>query len=310
MLITLRRWILLSLVVLCSGLGIFVISPVQAGDFRSDVATPLLSEWGYGDERAYDFGIDDEGDLWDNVRKLFFPDASADNQIWKLLRNILVWVLVLLFIYTGAQILFNADKAEEVNKQLLNLIFIIIGALLIFLSVWILDTLLNIRDIDGVFGTQDNTLISKFESAMLLVLWILKGLAFFLAIVMVAYNGIKMLYATGAADKVKVAGQWVLNVVLALLFIKIVDYLYYITSQQNFASAASELIVQVTRVLGYVLWVWLVLWIIYAGYTMITWQGNDERIGQAKAMIKTVAIVWLVVLLFLLVIYQLFNDIL
>jgi hypothetical protein len=292
-----------------SVLSSLFVTPVFAWDFLSDVAAPLLTEWGYGDERAYDFGIDDTQDLRENLKKIFYPDATADNQIWKLLRNILAGVLVLAIIYTWAQFVLYADQPEEVNKNLLNLVFILIGALAIFLSVWILDTLLNIRNISGVWWSDPNSLTSKFSDVALLVLWVLKGFAFFLAIIMVAYNGLKMLYSVGAEDKVKAAWQWVLNVVMALLFIKIIDYLYYIAWQSNFWDSASILITQISRVLGWVLWVWFVLAIIYAWYIMITWQWNDERIGQAKSLIKSVAVVGLVILIFLLVIFQIFWDI-
>lgn len=286
------------------------VTPVLAGDFFSDVAAPLLTEWWYGDERAYDFGIDDTADLWENLKQIFFPDAEWANQIWKLVRNIMAWLLVLALIYTWAQFVLYGNQPEEVNKNLLNLWFIVIGALAIFLSVWILDTLLNVRNIWWVWSNPQWTwLVDKFEDLALLILWILKWFAFFLWIIFLAYNWIKMLYATWAEDKIKLAWQWVTNVIVALLFIKLIDYLYYIAAQSNFWSSASSLIVQVAQTLWYIIGIWFVLAIIYAWYLMITWQWNDERIWQAKSLIKSVAVIWLVILIFLLVIFQLFADI-
>jgi hypothetical protein len=285
-------------------------TPVLAGDFLSDVAVPLLTEWWYGDERAYDFGIDDTADLWENVRKIFFPDATGDNQIWKFIRNIMAGLLVLALIYTWAQFVLYGNQPEEVSKNLLNLVFIVIGALAIFLSVWTLDTLLNISNIDWVWSNAQWTwLVNKFEDLALLILWILKWFAFFLWIIFFAYNGIKMLYAVWAEDKIKLAWQWLLNVIVALLFIKLIDYVYFIAAQSNFWTSASSLIVQIAQTLWYIIGIWLVLSIIYAWYLMITGQWNDERIGQAKSLIKSVAVIGLVILIFLLVIFQLFADI-
>lgn len=298
-------FLLLATVTLSS---MFVV-PVFAWDFVSDVVTPLLTEWWYGDERAYDFGIDDTADLWENFKKIFFPDANADNQIWKLVRNIMAGILVLALIYTWAQFVLYGNQPDEVSKNLLNLLFIVIGALAIFLSVWILDTLLNIRSINGVWWNDPNSLVSRFEDLALLILWILKWFAFFLAIIFLAYNGVKMLYATGAEDKIKLAWQWILNVVVALLFIKLIDYVYFIAAQSDFWWAASNLIVQIAKTLWYIIGIWLVLSVIYAGYLMITGQGNDERIWQAKSLIKSVAVIGLVILIFLLVIFQVFADI-
>lgn len=306
---SLKQRIASGLLLISTVLAPLCATPILAGDFLSDVAAPLLKEWWYGDERAYDFGIDDSADLRENVRKIFFPDATGDNQIWKFVRNIMAWLLVLALIYTWAQFVLYGNQPEVVSKNLLNLVFIVIGALAIFLSVWILDTLLNIRNISGVWWSDPNSLVSKFEDLALLILWILKGFAFFLWIIFLAYNGIKMLYATGAEDKIKLAWQWILNVIVALLFIKLIDYVYFIAAQSNFWSSASSLIVQIAKTLWYLIGIGLVLSIIYAWYLMITGQWNDERIGQAKSLIKSVAIIGLVILIFLLVIFQLFADI-
>jgi uncharacterized membrane-anchored protein len=48
----------------------------------------------------------------------------------------------------------------------------------------------------------------------------------------------------------------------------------------------------------------------YAGYLFVTSSGNDDNISKAKGLIKTIFVVVLVILLFLLVVYQVFNDVL
>ena len=194
-------------------------------------------------------------------------------------------------------------------QNLLNLVFILVWALAIFLSVRILDDLLNIRNISGVGWSDPNSLVSKFEDAVLLILWILKGFAFFLWIILLAYNGVKMLYAVWAEDKIKLARQWILNVIVALIFIKLIDYVYFIASQSNFWNLASTLIVQIARALWYILWIWFVLGVIYAWYLMITGQWNDDQINQWKSIIKSIAVIALVILIFLLVIFQIFADV-
>jgi hypothetical protein len=42
---------------------------------------------------------------------------------------------------------------------------------------------------------------------------------------------------------------------------------------------------------------------------MVTSSGEDDNVGKGKNIVKAVFIVWLLVLLFLLVVHQIFKDI-
>ncbi|MEI8092425.1 MAG: hypothetical protein WCG98_10030 [bacterium] len=44
-----------------------------------------------------------------------------------------------------------------------------------------------------------------------------------------------------------------LNVILALVFIKIIDYVYFIAQAPSFATKAADLIVNVAVIAGYIL---------------------------------------------------------
>jgi hypothetical protein len=62
-----------------------------------------------------------------------------------------------------------------------------------------------------------------------------------------------MIQAMDAEDKFKEARKGILNIVLALIFIKLIDYIYYIAQASDFKNRAIELIVEVSKGMAYVL---------------------------------------------------------
>jgi hypothetical protein len=111
-------------------------------------------------------------------------------------------------------------------------------------------------------------------------------------------------------EKLKAARTGILNVFLALIFIKIIDFVYLIAQVKDFKNQAIELIVQISKFLGYVGGIMFVIAIIYVGYLMLTAKGDDDNIEKAKSMIKGIFTIVLIILLFMLVVFQVFNDLL
>ena len=114
--------------------------------------------------------------------------------------------------------------------------------------------------------------------------------------------------AMDKADKVKTAQKWILNVIIALVLIKIIDYIYYIAQSPAFASKAGDLIINVAIVLWYVLGAVLVAAIFYAGFLLITSSGSEDTMKKARSVAINIVIVAAVVFLFLLIVYQIFNE--
>jgi len=98
----------------------------------------------------------------------------------------------------------------------------------------------------------------------------LKGMAFFVAIVSLVWHGYQMMLAGDADAKMKQARNGVQNVIFALIFIKLIDYLYWIAQFKDFKNKAIDFIVQASKFLGYIFGMAIVLAALYAGYLMIT----------------------------------------
>jgi hypothetical protein len=70
--------------------------------------------------------------------------------------------------------------------------------------------------------------------------------------------------------------------VIALVFIKIIDYVFYIAQTPSFGAQAADMIVNVAVVLGWILGALFVLALFYAGYLMIASSGKEEAWKKAK----------------------------
>lgn len=304
-----RKIVLLISSVLC----LFWAIQTHASNFTQDFAWPLVRLWWNGDEKAYDFSIDWNAPILENLKKLFYPSEWAINGwlIWKFIRTIAVALFFALLVYAWFQFIINADNPEWIAKAKMSLLYIILWALLFFLAWRILTKFLNLWGVDWLFewSEQWSAVADKANSVALLVLSLLKAFAFFLAIFFIARYGFGMVTAVWEDEKIDKARQWIINVIFALIFIKIIDYIYYITVSGDFKNQAIDFIAQASKFLTYLIWAAFVLALLYAWYTMLLSSWDDEKTTKAVNILKAVFIVWLLVMLFMLVIHQVFWDV-
>ena len=86
-----------------------------------------------------------------------------------------------------------------------------------------------------------------------LVLTAVKAFAFFFAIIMTVVTWFKVISA-GEWEKWKKLVKWLINVVVALMIIKWVDFIYYIaTDTSNFVKSAADFIINAAKVFWHIL---------------------------------------------------------
>ncbi len=81
---------------------------------------------------------------------------------------------------------------------------------------------------------------------------------------MTIWYGYRMMSALDEEDKWKSARQGVFNVLMALVFIKVIDFLYFIAQEQDFQNRATDAIIATARVMGYLLGAAFTFFVIYA----------------------------------------------
>lgn len=250
-------------------------------------------------------------DIETNIRCLFYPNAYAmceHSARWWLIRSVFRYIglgiLVLFLAVVGVKFVVQPDKAKD---HLMSLVYILYGAVLFFGATWILWSAL---DISGLRWTEwfVNAVQWWSDSIWFKIVSFLKALVFFVAIIMIVINGFKAMSAADKADKAQAAIKWIINVVVALVIVKVVDYLYFIVQSSDFVAHATSFIIEVAKIFGFIVWSLLVLMAFYAWFLFITDGGKWENMKKAVNVIKWIVMVATVIFILLLIMYQIFAE--
>lgn len=274
------------------------------------------TDWDGRLETVYNIdAVSSEKSLQENIRCLFYPNAYNLGcgtsvkwwLIWQLFRDIWLWLLILFVTIVWVKMIMSGGDWAKIKEHLMSLLYIVYGAAIFFGSTWILWSMLGVEHLQWT-----EALVNKIQwdsnSLWFKVVSFLKALAFFVAIIMIVIDWFKMMSTADKADKAKAAIKWVINVVVALVVIKVIDYVYYIALQPDFVWKATSLIVEVAKILWFIIWAFLVLMVFYAGFLFITDQWKSENMKKAKNIIIWTLLVAFVIFMLLLIMYQIFAE--
>lgn len=310
---TVKKLLLLLVLLIVSGGFASAAAPSFNDNFANYLTDTTPDKYGRV-ETVFSICIDRELSLMDNIKNLFYPSQIAPTswcsagsqwgQLWLLIRDLWFIILFIFLVMTWVSFIMNAKEPDGAKKAFSSLIYILYGAFLVFGVTWILGTVLNIGNIQG-----SGQLVDRVQNWLFLqILSFFKVLAFFAAIIMLVVAGFRMMSAMDKSDKVTVARKWAINVVIALVLIKVIDYIFYIAQTPTFGSQAADMIVNVAIVLGWVLGALFVLALFYAWYLMITSSWKEEAFKKARWIIVNIFVIAMVIFLFLLIVYQVFNE--
>ena len=114
--------------------------------------------------------------------------------------------------------------------------------------------------------------------------------------------------AAGDAEKGKTLSKGVLNIIAALVGIKVIDFVYLLASQQNFAQNAGAFIIQIMKFMGYVSGIAIVTVVIVAGYLFVVDGGSGKNFQKAKGILINILIAMVALFFLLFLIYQIFAE--
>lgn len=269
----------------------------------------------YGKESVFNICIDRNISFMDNIKIMIYPNSSLVSEcsssrwwvLWDLIRTIGFAILFIFFIFTGIEFLLNWWDQEKIKKAWRNFIYIGYWAFLFLWSIRLLQTVLNIENLSGTSMLIDN-LQGDASSLFYKILWFFKALVFFLAIIMIIFYAFKIMGAMDQEEKIKTAQKWIINVILALVLVKAIDYIFYIAQVSDFTSKASDFIVQVAVAMAYILWAIFVILIFYTGFLLLTGWAKEDNISKVKNIFLTIVLSSIVIFLFLLIAHQIFSE--
>jgi hypothetical protein len=291
-------------VTICGISGVFAQSrtlPNPTQDFFNKLwAKTSQSAWVYS---PTSFGIDSQKSLKDNIRDMFYPSAVWTNKLWPILQTV-AWLIFFIFIVVvGATFMLNADEDAKITNAKNSLMYLMYGGFLVFGSMWLLRQL-NVEFsqwwADLVLAVKDK-LIFNFIS-------FIKAGAFFVAILLIIYHGLQIIRAYEKEDKLTEARKAIVNILAVLVLIKVIDYIYVIAYDGGFKTKAVTFIIEVSKLLWRGIGILAVLYLIYAGFMLVTGQWESDKLKKSTNIIKGIFFAVLIIFLFLLTMYQLFKD--
>ena len=287
----------------------------KAPSYDGNFSSYLLS--GRADENgrvANVYNIDSisaDRDIESNIRCLFYPNAYTTwcgSVKWGLIRWVFryVWlgIFVLFLAVLWIKFVIQPDKAKD---HLMSLVYILYWAVLFFWATWILWPALDVSTLEWTEWLVNAVQWDKY-SVWFKIVAFLKALVFFLAIIMMVINGFKAMSSADKADKAQAAIKWIINVIVALVIVKVVDYLYFIAQSSEFLAQATSFIIEAAKIFGFIVWSLLVLMAFYAGFLFIVDGGKWESMKKATKIIIWIVLVASVIFILLLIMYQFFAE--
>ena len=279
------------------------VPPQYEKDFSSGLWDFVLS--------SEKFNVSSNNTLRENIVNMLYPrTARWESRIYEIIRGITLWMMIVFFVYAWASLLLN-KKPEESRKHLYSLLYILLWWVFVYGASWLFGDVLNFNV--GDFTTETWSWIKWFTDSLVwkvffVVLSAIKAAAFFMAIIMTVITWFKVMSA-GDGEKWKKLVKWLINVVAALLIIKWVDFIYYLAADsKNFVENASNFIINVAKIFGWLYWIVTVIMVIIAWYLYITdgWTGSNFK--KASNVLINILLSALVLFSFLLIIYQIFAE--
>lgn len=299
-----KRFILLFLV--------FLWGLISFNSFAGNSPAPVfdsyaksLTDW---DEHLFDIWWVSAGNKFKtNVEALFFPKTSGWWALWDVIRYAGMVLVFIFILYSAIQLITSMGKPEKMKTAVTNLLYVLIWSFLFFWSMWIFWTMFDISDLRQTEWVSGNLTDSKWLPYFILSL--LKWAAFFVAIIYIVSIWFQLMNpSTWESWNGKKLIKSLANIIFALIAIKVVDFLYYIASQQSFATEAWNFIVQVAKFLAYLSGIVIVFMIIYSGYLLVVDWWKWENFKKAKNTLINIVLAIIALFFFLFILYQIFAE--
>lgn len=259
------------------------------------------------------WNVSSDNTLIENIQALFYPWGDWTdwwNRIYKVIRDLTLWIMIIYIVRAWASLLFNLNKkSEDLMKTLWSIVYMIIWWAFVYGASRLFWSVLKFNwDPGRTWLSWAADAITGSNGVLFQVLAAIKWFAFFLAIIMIIITWVRVIMA-GEQDKWKKLVKWLINVVVALVVIKWIDFVYYMAMDaETFIAEASDFIINVAKLFWYLYGIIIVIMVFVAWYLYLTdwWNGNWFK--KACNILVNIVLSALVLFSFLLILYQIFAE--
>ena len=290
------------------GLLLFLISIFSAFSLAApsfnDHIIKKLDDWLWY-SKSFDGSVKSDKSLADNIYYLFFPSTTWWGWVlFDKIKIIAIWLAFLFLVRGGAMFVLSSSDENELKKAKANVLYSWYWAFLIFGAAWLVWKVLWV----GADTNVTNTVLATQNNLIWAILIFFKSMAYYLAIIMMVYYWFRIMQSQEKEDKIKTAKTWVVNIIIALIAIKVIDYVYYIAQQKSFVTTGSSFIYWIAKVLGWLLWVVIILSLIYSAFLLISSGWNEEDWKKSKKIIQNMVLWIFVIFLFIVIVFDLVKN--
>jgi len=244
---------------------------------------------------------------WDAVASINFIGI----EILRVIKRILMWIMVIFMVYTGAMMIMSMWSDEEQLSSAKRHIWYAAVAL-IFINipeslyrVFVKDSSTTVWwaiSIDGFENASNNTTWNLLVDWVQLGLTINDSIVFFLemviflgAVFMITLAGIQLMTSRGKEDKMKEAKNKILYTILALIFVGIIEAWKRLAFGGVIEDGVNLFESLVNLALFFAVPV-AMFFLVLAAYYLITSNGDEERVKKAKSIVLNTLLATLILL--------------
>lgn len=295
---------------LCIGVGMASVLPsivwwamaTNVPSYEKNFRDELLDKGAIYDGKK-DFEIDRTKSLKENIEWLFSPN-NGESIIWKYIKEIMIGITILFIAWAGIDFLTHTNDPAKLKSSRMSMLYILVWGFLIYSAVWIVGSLF---DLSGNSGPADVLTYTLTQKLFFTILSFLKAGAFFLAIIMAVVYGYQMITAMDKDELAIKARKGIMNVLLALVGIKVIDFIYFIAQEQTFGTKMQTLLFNAAKMLWWAMGGIMVAVLIYGWFRYISAQGDETKAKDAQKMITKIFYAVLIVFMFLLITRQIIE---
>ncbi len=278
-----------------------VVNASYAPTYQNNFRKKILDEEGVAN--ADNYKLETTKSIKENIQELFSPD-NKQSKIREYIKQLIIGITILFIAWAGIDFLTHANDPAKLKSSRMSMLYILGWGFLVYAGVWIVSSLFLLS---GTWNPADALTQTLTQKIFFTILSFLKAGAFFLAIIMTVVYGYQMITAMDKDELAIKARKWIMNVLLALIGIKVIDFIYFIAQEKSFGTKLQTMLLDAAKIIWWAMGGIMVAVLIYGWFRYISAQGDETKAKDAQKLITKIFYAVIIVFMFLLITRQIIE---